>query len=200
MAFKTMEPIANPQCTIEGLGVITLVRSVRARRLRITLKADKTVTVTLPATVRIAEAQAFVREKLPWIQKHRDRLDRREPPAPPVDLKGIDLVQAQKALFARLRHFSETHRLPYRRAAFRCQKTLWGSCSHNNTISLNINLVLLPQDLQDYVLLHELAHTKIKNHSAAFWTYLDTLTGSPSRLLARRLKQHRLQLTRRGTI
>ena len=52
---------------------------------------------------------------------------------------------------------------------FRKAKTRWGSCSSKNSISLNIALAALPRSLSDYIIIHELAHIKHKNHSKAFW-------------------------------
>jgi len=53
--------------------------------------------------------------------------------------------------------------------SFRKAKTRWGSCSSKNSISLNIGLVMLPKELSDYIIVHELAHIKEKNHSKNFW-------------------------------
>jgi predicted metal-dependent hydrolase len=106
----------------------------------------------------------------------------------------IDLDKAQTKLFHRLAHFSEKHNLPYNRATFRWQRTKWGSCSGRNNINLNVNLVFLPEELQDYVLLHELVHTKVRNHSKNFWTELDKYTQCQSRELSKKLKQHRMRL------
>ncbi|MFC2065463.1 M48 family metallopeptidase [Chloroflexota bacterium] len=58
------------------------------------------------------------------------------------------------------------HSFTYNRVTIRNQKTRWGSCSHKNNISLNMKLVLLPEDLVGYVILYELVHTKI--HSIQF--------------------------------
>ncbi len=54
-------------------------------------------------------------------------------------------------------------------------KTRWGSCSSQNHINLSCYCVTLPDELVDYVILHELAHVKHKNHSPAFWVYLEQL-------------------------
>lgn len=59
--------------------------------------------------------------------------------------------------------------LTYHKTSFRGQKTLWGSCSSNKEISLNYKLLFLPPALVDYVLVHELCHTKHMNHSKRFW-------------------------------
>jgi predicted metal-dependent hydrolase len=71
----------------------------------------------------------------------------------------------------------------------RSQKTRWGSCSFNNNISLNVKLTRLPQELIDYVILHELAHTRIKNHGREFWKMLDGLIGDAKKL-DRRLREY----------
>ena len=69
------------------------------------------------------------------------------------------------------------------------QKTLWGSCSSANNINLNVNLVRLPDELRDYVIWHELVHTRHKNHSKAFWRALNRIVGDGKRL-QRQLRQY----------
>jgi predicted metal-dependent hydrolase len=71
-----------------------------------------------------------------------------------------------------LDELSAEHRLPYAKASIRQQRTRWGSCSRHGTISLNARLLFLPPVLVDYVLLHELCHTKELNHSPRFWALL----------------------------
>jgi len=59
--------------------------------------------------------------------------------------------------------------MPYQNLTIRDQKTRWGSCSSIKNINLNMKLVFLPPHLVDYVIIHELCHTRIMSHSAAFW-------------------------------
>ncbi len=187
----------EPLCG-ELLAPVSYVRSDRAKRLRITIRPEPSVTVTVPRRASLDEAKRFVAARQAWIRKHLRQMAEKRRNAqnnPPPDVSKIDLNKAQDELFERLETFSRQHNLPYRRAAFRCQKTKWGSCSSRNNLSLNINIVFLPRHLQDYLLLHELAHVRHKNHSPAFWQELDRLCGGRAKALTRELKQHTMHLT-----
>ncbi len=83
--------------------------------------------------------------------------------------------QAMRVLPPRLSVYARQHVLNYRRVQIRGQRTLWGSYSSNGTLSLNYKLLFLPPELVDYVLLHELAHTKILDHSPRFWQLLESM-------------------------
>lgn len=78
-------------------------------------------------------------------------------------------IEAKNYLIQRLEFLAKKHDFKYNRISLRNQKTRFGSCSYQNNISLNINLMNYDFDIIDYVLIHELCHTKIKNHSREFW-------------------------------
>ena len=93
----------------------------------------------------------------------------------------------------RLVALAETNGFEYGRVTVRNLKSRWGSCSEKNNISLNMKLFVLPQEVLDYVILHELVHTRIKNHGQEFWRALDGLVGN-ARALDRELKQYNVML------
>ncbi|MCL2038240.1 M48 family metallopeptidase [Candidatus Saccharibacteria bacterium] len=81
----------------------------------------------------------------------------------------------------RLKYLAMTHSFGYERVRFTHAKSRWGSCSTSGTISLNIMLMTLPNDLIDYVLLHELNHTKHMDHSREFWANLEKVCSHAKR-------------------
>ena len=176
---------------ISNLSNVVFVRSPRARHLRITLHPDKTVRVTIPRLGSKIEAEKFLQSKSHWLKKHLQKIDKynqlQELPAADIDIK-----KAQEDLFDRLDRFAEKYNLSYRKVSFRRQRTKWGSCSGKNNISLNVNMVFLPAELQDYILLHELCHIPHKNHSQRFWGQLDQYVQGKAKMLSKQLKKYRM--------
>ena len=99
-------------------------------------------------------------------------------------------VEAHEVLPARVKDLSAQHGLSYKRLSIRSSRTCWGSCSADNSLNLSLHLMHLPDHLIDYIILHELCHTRHKNHGPAFWACLDQMTGGKARLYDRQMKAH----------
>lgn len=162
---------------IPHLGPVLMAPSRQARRLILSIRPFKGIRLAIPVGVSRQQATAFLNAKLPWLQAHLPRvremeaeLTARADKLPPIDKK-----QATTILTRRLAELAARHGFTYNRVTIRNQKSRWGSCSATNNISLNMKLMALPAALRDYVLLHELLHTRIKNHGPAFWATLESL-------------------------
>lgn len=81
----------------------------------------------------------------------------------------------KKVALPRLNYYADLYQLNYQQVRLKMQKTLWGSCSGVNNINLNYLLIMAPMNVIDYVIVHELAHTKIKNHSKDFWQLVESM-------------------------
>ena len=101
---------------------------------------------------------------------------------------------AQEYLPSLLSALSEQYHLPFKRVKITGSKGRWGSCSGRKDINLSYYLVLLPSHLIDYVLLHELCHTREMNHSERFWALLNQLTEGKALALREELKKYRTEI------
>ena len=162
---------------ISGIGRVNFVPSQRAKHINITIRPFKGVRVAVPRGVAINQAWEFVLSRQNWIIKHRKEARQLEE----AHLRflrqsgPIDKTKARQRLVRELDALAAIHGFTYNKVFIRNQKTRWGSCSAQNNISLNIKLIWLPDELITYVILHELVHTRIKNHSARFWNALEKI-------------------------
>jgi len=180
---------------IEGAGKAAVVRSMRARRMRITVKPGL-IRVSVPKGIPLESGRAFAAAHIPWINRQLERIQARTRIHKELlkDLPQItDREHACREIISRCRELSIRTGLVFSRITIKEHKTIWGSCSSRNTISLNINLARLPERLMDYIILHELVHTKIRGHGHAFWDELDRHVPN-SRGMSLELKKYLLRL------
>ncbi len=181
-------------CEVPDVGPVVLAISNRARHLRITIRPDRAVRLTIPRGVSLKRARQFLNSRIPWIKKHLRKFEDLENSREQVPLPQIGKARARAVLIERLEELAELHEFRFNKVSIRNQRTKWGSCSARNNISLNVNLVRLPAELTDYVILHELVHTGIKNHSKKFWRELDVYVGGGARALSRMLRSYKLRM------
>ena len=90
-----------------------------------------------------------------------------------------------------LKMWSERFGLPYRKVRINAARSRWGSCTATRTINLSCYLMLVPVHLMDYVILHELAHTREMNQGPQFWELLDKMTDGAALQLRKELRAYR---------
>jgi len=100
--------------------------------------------------------------------------------------------EAKRLLPERTKQLAGKYGFQYADVKIQSSKTRWGSCSCARSINLSMYLMLLPVHLVDYVILHELCHTKEMNHSDKFWAWMDRVTDSKSKQLRVELKKYNM--------
>ena len=183
---------------IDGIGPVHFERSKRAKHLNISVKPFGGVRVAIPRSFTFKMAEEVVQHKAEWIKKHQRRMlvleqEHKERKKSLAQLPKLDEGAARSQLVSRVEYLAGKHCFSYNRVFIRNQKTLWGSCSHNNNISLNLKLTELPEELRDYVIIHELVHTRIKSHCVRFWRELHRCVPD-AKALDKRLGKYRLLL------
>jgi len=176
---------------IAGVGLVLFERSKKAKHLNISMKPFTGVRVAVPYGLSFHKAEEFVYTKTDWIQRQLVRMKQFEYKAESASAAPDDInrAKAKRKLTRRLKHLAMKHGFTYNRVFIRNQRTIWGSCSYKNNISLNMKVFRLPEELVDYVILHELAHTRVKNHSNDFWALMDRLVGT-GKAKAASLRKH----------
>lgn len=101
--------------------------------------------------------------------------------------------EAKAILPNRVAELAQKHNFTYNTLRIKNITSRWGSCSSINNINLSLYLMKLPDELIDYIILHELAHTVHKNHGPNFWNLLNKLTGD-AKMLSKRVKKYRTNI------
>lgn len=167
--------------------------SARAKYLRITVHPDGRVIVTKPARLPERKLEAFLAERKAWIEemqskmlKSHERAERKYGSALslPKMRRGTAaykeaIAEARTLAHERAAHFAALDGFEYGRISIRNQSSRWGSCSAPRSglcnLSFNYRIAHIPPALVDYLIVHELAHTREHNHGTGFWVEVGKL-------------------------
>ena len=150
-----------------------LIRSDR-KTLAIQITPAGEVILRCPKRFPVKEAEKFLESKGPWIEAHLAKIAAREtmPVLSPAEIQAL-ARQAVKDIPARVARFAPKVGVSYGRIAIRSQRTRWGSCSAKGNLNFNCLLMLCPEEVRDYVVIHELCHRIELNHSPRFWAEVE---------------------------
>ena len=189
---------------VPGIGEVLLVKRSGTARLRISVSPRRGVVISMPWMLPYAIAEKFLLSKRQWVaaalerqagQMHRAAESGRTATVPddPAELERMREA-ARAALVPKLLSAAARYGFPFKgRVAIKNNVSNWGSCSSKGNINLNMRLILLPEHLQDYVILHELCHLRYPDHSPQFHALLDSLLGGRETTLSRELNEWRIR-------
>lgn len=155
-----------------------LIRT-RRKTLALYVRQDGRIEVRAPLKTSKAYIDGFVIKKQDWITSTRNKLSERNSAKKIIQLTQSEEAKYKKqsrALFQqKCQTFAEQMDLRHGNIKVNGAKTRWGSCNRKGDINFTYRLLFAPEELIDYVVVHELAHTKEMNHSAKFWTIVEQI-------------------------
>lgn len=153
-----------------------IIRS-RRRTLALQVTREGKVVVRAPLRYPAGRIETFVRQHEDWLQRkvteqkeHKSAL-----PLPAPEEEYAYREQARRVLTEKTAYYAKQMGVTYGRISIRGQKTRWGSCSAKGNLNYNWKLMLCPEEVQDYVVVHELAHRREMNHSKAFYRIVEEI-------------------------
>lgn len=150
----------------------------RRRSLALEIKTDGQVIIRAPEGISEGVLMEFVRTRQEWILKKWFDLETKRRNLAQVfphdyeedpKLEAAYRRKARERIGQRTAYFAALMGVTYGRISIRSAKTRWGSCSSEGNLNFHWKLVLMPPEVLDYVVVHELAHRKEMNHSRKFW-------------------------------
>lgn len=176
------------------LGDIECVRSLRTRSIRLVVKRDGTLRLTIPLFATESQAIAFAESKAAWIERTRSRIAKAIEEYPTITRIERERLrrEAHKVIPAMVERIASRFGFTYNALRISSARTRWGSCSSNNDISISLFVMLLPEHLREFIILHELCHTKHHNHSADFHNTLRILSEGREAQYNAELKHYRI--------
>lgn len=165
--------------------------SIRAKRIRISIKHTGQVILTKPFFVRESVAENFLNTKIDWISsklKHfSGMIDLGISTMTKKDYKK-NKIKALNLCIEKVNYFNQYYKYSYNKISIKNQANRWGSCSSKRNLNYNYKILFLPEDLQNYLIVHELCHLKEMNHSRAFWSLVSIMIPNHKEL-GHKLKQ-----------
>ncbi len=146
---------------------------IRSRRRTVSLQVtrDCRVVVRCPMRMPVRQIREFVESHADWVRAHVEKAREQQENRPIFTEKEIRQYRelARRVLTEKTELWAARMGVAYGRITIRQQATRWGSCSAKGNLNYNWVLMLVPEELQDYVVVHELAHRREMNHSPEFW-------------------------------
>ena len=153
-----------------------LIRSDR-RTLSVEVDSSGTVVVRAPLFMPKWRIEAFVRERSDWIERAKSRQAKRQEKLPDIreEDKPLYVKMAKAILPPKIEQYAERMGVQPTGLTVTSARTRFGSCSGKNRLSFSWRLMAYPEAAIDYVVVHELAHIRYKDHSRAFYGFIESV-------------------------
>jgi predicted metal-dependent hydrolase len=149
------------------------IKYMKRKTLSLLVTHEGGILIKVPKNTSEKYITDFIQSKSTWIKKKIANVNSSQKLLEGLNLDNLDIPNQKKIaktmVFEKIEYWSQKMCLNYSGIRLSSARTRWGSCTYYNVISINWRLSLLSTNLLDYVIIHELAHIKEKNHSSNFW-------------------------------
>ena len=157
----------------------TIIKSFR-KSYSITVERDGTVTIRAPFFMSERKIREIIDERKEWIERAQKKIANQAEKLnslTPITSDEIDSLKAgaKPIIEEKVRLFADKMGVEYGKITIRCQKTRYGSCTAKGNLNFNCLIMLMPEKIIDYVIVHELCHIKEMNHSRRFWNVVESV-------------------------
>lgn len=175
------------------VGEVILRKGRGWKRITLRVSPRTGVTVSMPWFVPYKTGLELFLKKKDWVLETIDRQRNKMVDRPILSPEEIEAMrkEAKRILPARLAELAKKYSFEYNQVRIKNNVSNWGSCSRKGNINLNLNLMRVPEDLRDYVILHELCHLRYPNHGSDFHALLESLCPG-HRAKEKELRKYRL--------
>lgn len=151
-----------------------IIKKSRRRTISVQISSDCKLIIKAPLFTSTQEVESFLSEKRDWIKKQLERTRAQSQLASSLGILSEKEIRklkrdAKKIIPQRVEHYAKLSGITYNRIFIRLQKSRWGSCSAEGNLNFNALLALMPLEVLDSVVVHELCHRRHMNHSKAFY-------------------------------
>lgn len=162
------------------MEVTYIIQKSRRRSIAISVLPDNRVLVKAPFLATERTIKDFLITKKEWITKQIEKQNKEKEQAKTLGLISeeelkILKLQAKKTIPERVNFWATKIGVTYGRISIRLQSSRWGSCAQNGNLNFNCLLVLMPPEILDSVVVHELCHRKFMNHSKDFYAEINSV-------------------------
>lgn len=149
---------------------VRCLKHSRAKRMRITVRQGGEVLLTVPRYASLQSALSFLFANAGWVTRERQKqLAKGDAPEISAERYALLKKRTRALVEEKIAKLNAHYGFSWKKISVRNQKTRWGSCSRQGNLSFNCRLALLPEQLAEYIIVHELCHLGEFNHGACFW-------------------------------
>jgi len=163
---------------LTNMNLTYKIKKSRRRSISLSLMPDGSLLVKAPYGISEATVKEFILLKKGWIEKHLKKQECDKQRARDMGLLSAEDLRrirkdAKKIIPERVEFWAKKLGVTYGRISIRLQSSRWGSCAQSGNLNFNCLLVIMPSDVLDSVVVHELCHRRHMNHSKEFYAEVE---------------------------